>query len=335
MLAASSEGANARRCLDRQNPKLMGASRSPIPLLSSTSPRDFLSLHQLEMQSVAVGWQVYDITHRAFDLGLVGLCQFLPGITLFLVSGHVADRFNRRNLLMFCYAGFATCSGLLLYVTHRGSNRRCIPIYAILVLLGVVRSFSGPVSQGSTAAIGSRTTFSECGGLAFDGIPGGHDPGAVDWRDCVCGFPWTFGSVCRGRSINRNRINLHYADSAKCNCPSARAYQPIHDSCRASVYQTTESNTRFDLAGSFRSFIGRGCGLAPCLRPRNSSHRSLGAGIVANCPGSRRCGDGRIAGISSAASTRRCDNALVCKRLRRFYDSFRPLPKPECCRCWR
>src|ERR1700726_3804071 len=106
----------------------------------------FFVVSSLEMQSVAVGWQVYDITHRAFDLGLVGLCQFLPGITLFLVSGHVADRFNRRTLLMLCYVGFATCSGLLLYVTHRGSPS-VHTIYAILVLLGVVRSFSGPVSR--------------------------------------------------------------------------------------------------------------------------------------------------------------------------------------------
>jgi len=55
-----------------------------------------------EMQAVAVGWQVYEITKRPLDLGLVGLAQFLPGIVLFLVSGHVADRFNRRNLLILC-----------------------------------------------------------------------------------------------------------------------------------------------------------------------------------------------------------------------------------------
>ncbi len=46
----------------------------------------------LEMQSVAVGWQVYELTKRPLDLGYVGLAQFLPGILLFLVSGHAADR---------------------------------------------------------------------------------------------------------------------------------------------------------------------------------------------------------------------------------------------------
>src|SRR5215470_17794834 len=67
-----------------------------------------------EMQSVAVGWQVYEITHRPLDLGLTGLAQFLPGVLLFLVAGHVTDRFNRKHLLTICYAGFAVCSALLL-----------------------------------------------------------------------------------------------------------------------------------------------------------------------------------------------------------------------------
>src|ERR1700676_425275 len=75
-----------------------------------------------EMQSVAVGWQVYEITKRPLDLGLVGLAQFLPGIVLFLASGHAADRFDRRRLLMFCYGGFAVCAGLLLAITWRGSH---------------------------------------------------------------------------------------------------------------------------------------------------------------------------------------------------------------------
>src|SRR5438552_152148 len=73
-----------------------------------------------EMQAVAVGWQVYEITKRPLDLGLVGLAQFLPGIFLFLVSGHAADRYPRRTLLVLCYCGFTLCSGSLLFLTLRG-----------------------------------------------------------------------------------------------------------------------------------------------------------------------------------------------------------------------
>ena len=59
----------------------------------------FFIVSSLEMQSVAVGWQVYDITKRPLDLGLVGLAQFLPGIFLFLVAGHLADRLDRRRII--------------------------------------------------------------------------------------------------------------------------------------------------------------------------------------------------------------------------------------------
>jgi MFS family permease len=99
-----------------------------------------------EMQSVAVGWQVYEITKRPLDLGLVGLAQFLPGVLLFLVSGHVADRYDRRKLVVACYAAFAGCSGLLLFAALRGT-RTVYPIYVVLILIGVVRAFNGPVSR--------------------------------------------------------------------------------------------------------------------------------------------------------------------------------------------
>src|SRR5580700_2769202 len=104
-----------------------------------------------EMRSVAVGWQVYEITRRPLDLGLTGLAQFLPGIFLFLVAGHVTDRFDRRKLLTLCYVGFALSSALLLFVTlneemlHRAGSVK--PIFAILCLVGAVRSFSMPASR--------------------------------------------------------------------------------------------------------------------------------------------------------------------------------------------
>jgi MFS family permease len=106
----------------------------------------FLIVAAVEMQAVAVGWQVYDTTKRALDLGLVGLAQFLPGILLFLVSGHASDRFERRKVLGACYAGYALCSGLLLFIAHRGVHS-VQPIYLVLILLGVVRSFNGTASR--------------------------------------------------------------------------------------------------------------------------------------------------------------------------------------------
>src|ERR1017187_5287715 len=99
-----------------------------------------------EMQAVAVGWQIYALTHRALDLGLVGLAQFLPGILLFLVAGQTADRFPRQRILQCCYVAFACVSALLLGLTLRGLTG-VWAVYAVLLVNGVVRAFNGPASQ--------------------------------------------------------------------------------------------------------------------------------------------------------------------------------------------
>jgi MFS family permease len=106
----------------------------------------FLIVAAMEMQAVAVGWQVYELTHRPLDLGLVGLAQFLPGILLFPLSGHVSDRFDRRTVLSSCYAGFAICFAVLLLLAQRGVHS-IHAIYIVLILLGTVRSFNGTASR--------------------------------------------------------------------------------------------------------------------------------------------------------------------------------------------
>jgi len=98
------------------------------------------------MQSVAVGWQVFEITHRPLDLGYVGLAQFLPGILLSIPAGHAADRFDRRAVLLTCYVSYGLCSVLLL-LQARGGASSVLPIFAVLILLGITRAFSGPASQ--------------------------------------------------------------------------------------------------------------------------------------------------------------------------------------------
>src|SRR5688500_12514255 len=67
----------------------------------------------IQIQGVAVGWQVYDITGDPFDLGLVGLAQFLPSILLVLLTGAVADRFERRIVMAVSLVGQAVCALLL------------------------------------------------------------------------------------------------------------------------------------------------------------------------------------------------------------------------------
>jgi len=106
----------------------------------------FLSVVASEMISVAVGWQIYALTHRPLDLGLVGLAQFAPGVALFLVAGHTADRLPRQSILRACYGAFALCSALLLALSFRGLSS-VWPIYAVLLANGTVRAFNGPAGQ--------------------------------------------------------------------------------------------------------------------------------------------------------------------------------------------
>jgi MFS family permease len=128
----------------------------------------FLIVAGLEMQSVAVGWQIYEITHRPLDLGLVGLAQFSPCILLFLATGHAADTLNRRKLLMACYAGFGVCSTLLLIYALSGYHK-VLPMYGIVVLLGVVRSFNNPASRSLLPQI----------------VPEEHLQNAIAWNSSV------------------------------------------------------------------------------------------------------------------------------------------------------
>lgn len=115
-----------------------------------------------EAQSVAVAWQVYAITHSALDLGLTGLALFLPGLFCVLPAGHVADRFDRRNIILACYGLQALCTATLLWLsltkTHI-SHGQVWPIYAVLVGIGIGRAFSGPASSAMLPSLVPKDHF--------------------------------------------------------------------------------------------------------------------------------------------------------------------------------
>ena len=129
-----------------EDPRLAGRVAFTHPNFVSYTLARFFIVVALEMQSVAVGWQVYEITKRPLDLGYVGLAQFLPGFALFLFAGHAADLYDRRKLLMWCYGGFALCSALLLAISWRAPHS-VHSIYFVLVLLGIFRCFNWPASR--------------------------------------------------------------------------------------------------------------------------------------------------------------------------------------------
>jgi MFS family permease len=128
----------------------------------------FLIVAAVEMQAVAVGWQVYEITKRPLDLGYVGLAQFLPAILLFPISGHASDRFERRHVLSVCYAAYVVCFALLLgFAMHGTPSIRAI--FVVLVLIGVVRSFNSTASRSILPQL----------------VPPEHFPNAVAWNASI------------------------------------------------------------------------------------------------------------------------------------------------------
>ena len=104
-----------------------------------------LSSSSFQMLSVAIGWQMYSLTHDAFSLGLVGLAQFIPMVLLTLVVGQVADRFDRRRIVYLCQIIEACVAGLLLYGNLFGWLGREQILLAAMVL-GACRAFEGPSS---------------------------------------------------------------------------------------------------------------------------------------------------------------------------------------------
>jgi MFS family permease len=100
----------------------------------------------VQIQTVAIGWQVYQISGDPFDLGLIGLSQFLPAILLVLVTGTVSDRFQRRSIMIICLIVEAMCAlAFLSFTVLEGRNLTIV--FAILAVLGTARAFYNPARQ--------------------------------------------------------------------------------------------------------------------------------------------------------------------------------------------
>lgn len=110
----------------------------------------FLLVFAMQVLSVSVGWQIYDQTRDPFLLGLVGLVQFLPAPLLVLVTGSVADRYNRQGIMSACMAVEAACAAALLVLLHQGLSV-VWPVYVVLGIFGIARAFMGPAVQSLMA----------------------------------------------------------------------------------------------------------------------------------------------------------------------------------------
>lgn len=129
----------------------------------------------VQTQGVAVAWQVYSLTNRPLDLGLVGLFQFIPICVLALVAGHVADRFNRKRIVMVCTLVLGVCS-LALALLSASGNADVSRIYAVLFVIGCARAFYGPAASTITPLV----------------VPPEQLPSAIGWSTSI----WQITTIC-------------------------------------------------------------------------------------------------------------------------------------------
>jgi len=118
----------------------------------------FCATFAVQILSVAVAWQVYDLTRDPLDLGLIGLVQFLPLLLLVLVTGTVSDRYGHRRVMWMAIALEVLCAALILVVTWRGLSSP-LPIFVALAMLGIARAFFGPASQSLVVSLVPREYF--------------------------------------------------------------------------------------------------------------------------------------------------------------------------------
>ena len=144
---------------------------------------NFLSILGLQMQSVAVGWEVYDRTGMAISLALVGLVQVLPVLGLAVFAGHVADRFSRRRVVMTALVFISASSAGLAAIT--ATHGPIALMYGCLFVAGVARSFQQPAKSSLMPTLVKRSVF----------------PNAVTWNATAFQFASVIGPAAAGAII--------------------------------------------------------------------------------------------------------------------------------------
>jgi len=124
--------------------------------------RLFITL-AIQIQGVVVGWQIYELTKDPLSLGLIGLAEALPAITVSLYAGHLADIVERKKIILFCVVLLAFCSAALLYfTTDLGAfvlNFGTLPIYTIIFFTGLARGFLSPANFSFMPQLVDRSLY--------------------------------------------------------------------------------------------------------------------------------------------------------------------------------
>lgn len=160
----------------------------------------------IQIQGTVVGWQIYDLTKDPLALGLVGLAEALPAISMSLFAGHVADTHDRRRVALLALVVLVGCSLALWWLGHPApignlpltAPSRVRAIYAVIVVSGVARAFLQPARQALSAELVPRMLYSN----------------AVTWRSGSWQLAAVLGPALGGGLYAIGGITLSYAVDA-------------------------------------------------------------------------------------------------------------------------
>ena len=149
----------------------------------------------IQMQSVIVGWQVYEITGNVLSLGLIGLAEAIPFIAVSFFSGHVADTFNRKRIILL-FTFLLISATFVLYYLSLDENRILLkhnitPVYIIIGLIGVIRGFLSAAFPSMMSQIVPRT----------------HYANASTWSSTVWHIASVLGPSSAGLLIFKNKFH--------------------------------------------------------------------------------------------------------------------------------
>jgi MFS family permease len=128
-----------------------------------------LSRFSSQIGAVAIGWQVYDMTGRAFDLGMVGLVQFLPTALLVFVAGHAADRFERKRVIQICQVAEALTALFLAWGAFAGWITE-VHIFIATFVLGTAGAFESPATAALLPLVAPQGTLQRATALSAGAI---------------------------------------------------------------------------------------------------------------------------------------------------------------------
>ncbi len=123
----------------------------------------FLLTFGIQMQSLIVGWQIYQLTHDALSLGLIGLSEAIPFLSVTLFAGHVADRVSRKEIILSANLVYFVCAVALLLIStlfHSILQQHgAFPIYVVIVITGLARGFMAPTQTAFAAQLIPRQLY--------------------------------------------------------------------------------------------------------------------------------------------------------------------------------